>query len=116
MEEREATPQTPERPILGSHPQSAKEAEPEPYGREYYSLNMAHKLASSKPDHTKISHSRSHGGWALPLLIVAAALYFYLNPHIIISSLGKWKEWILAQQQDVFSRGGGYGTLPQSDH
>ena len=114
MEDGDETPRTPERPKLGPRPPSPEEPQPESYGREYYTMNTAQKLASSKPDRDKVSVPKARGGWSLIIVLTAGALYFYWKPDSITSSFATLREWILGQQRDLFSQGGGYGELPKN--
>jgi len=115
VEDGEETPKTPERPKLGPRPPSPKEPQSESYGSAYYSMNTAQKLASSKPDRNKVQVPKARGGWTWILLLAAAALYFYLHPNLFTNAFSKTKSWILTQQRDLFSEGGGYGELPKDN-
>jgi hypothetical protein len=79
-------------------------------------MNTAQKLASSKPDRDKPPPPKAQGGWSLYILIAAIALYVYWKPDTFTSAFAKMKEWVLNQQQEIFSEGGGYGELPKEKH
>lgn len=79
-------------------------------------MNTAQKLASSKPDRDMGSLPKSRGGWKMIILIAAIALFFYWKPNAITSTFADLKAWILTQQKQIFSQGGGYGELPKSAH
>ena len=115
MEDGEETPKTPERPKLGPRPPSAEDSQSESYGNAYYSMNTAQKLASSKPDRDKVQMPKARGSWTWILLLTAAALYVYWHPTSITNTFSTIKGWVLAQQRDLFSEGGGYGELPKDD-
>lgn len=115
MEDGEETSRTPERPKLGAHSPSPGESQPEPYGHEYYAMNTAQKLASSKPDRDRVSLPKARGGWTMFILLIAAGAYIYWKPYTISSAFEKMKSWVLNQRQEIFSERGGYGELPKDE-
>jgi hypothetical protein len=116
VDDGEETPKTPVRPKLGPRPPSPeKDEQQESYGREYYSMNTAQKLASSKPDRDKVSLPKARGGWTWILMLAAAAALFYWKPDTLTSAFATMKEWIFAQRKEIFSRGAGYGELPEDN-
>jgi hypothetical protein len=76
-------------------------------------MNTAQKFASSKPDRDMVSMPKARGGWTLFIVIGAVALFFYWKPDAVPSTFTQLKEWVLSQQRDLFSEGGGYGELPK---
>lgn len=113
MEDGEEMPIGPRRPQIELLLPSEEGAKSESYGYEYYSMNREQKLSRSKPDRDRVSLPKTRGGWTFVVLLAVVALYFYLNPSVVPAFFGQWKEWVLAQQRDIFSSGGGYGVLPQ---
>ena len=112
MDDGEDSSRSPRRPPLDPPAVPPPDPSNEDYGRAYYSINAAQREAST-PRSDRVHLPKARGGWALPLLLLAAAAYFYFNPGLIPSALETAKRWILSQQRDLFESGGGYGRLPE---